>query len=409
MKKKRKNNHTGIKVVALTLSLAVLAVVLFFRVTQVEVDKITPPEELSSPAVPAAMVQSTAPEEPEVTPPPTPEPTPEPEPEYFTITMVGDCTLWGNKNYALHPAGYAGVINGDYTYPFSNTIQYTSTDDCTLANLECILSDKQLTVDYTAATFAFLAPTEYVQIMTEGGVDFVTIANNHIMDCYEKGLESTKAALEEYGLAYGTECQSQIFTTESGLKIGIYTAGVNMRPDWKTDVAVDAVKALREQGAEYIVCMFHWSNELYYKPFEYQVELAHACANAGADLIYGSHSHCLQPIEEYNGVPIFYSMGNWTFGGNTTPSDPDTALVQVHVKRDVDGTISTDSYDAIPCCVSGNIDGAMNKAQNYNDYRPTLYPEDCDAYYRVLAKLDGSFEPDHQGADYSNWYASLGG
>lgn len=100
--------------------------------------------------------------------------------------MVGDCTLWSNKNYANHPAGYAGVINGDPTYPFSNTIQYTGTDDYTLANLECILSDKQLTVDYKWATFAFLAPTDYVTIMTEGGVDFVTIANNHIMDCYER-------------------------------------------------------------------------------------------------------------------------------------------------------------------------------------------------------------------------------
>lgn len=402
--KKRKKDNTGLKVTVMMITFALLAVTLFFRATQ-DAAKENGPTEV--PAAPVEMVQNTA--SPETTPEPTPEPTPEAEPEYFTISMVGDCTLWSNKNYANHPAGYAGVINGDPTYPFSNTIQYTGTDDYTLANLECILSDKQLTVDYTAATFAFLAPTDYVTIMTEGGVDFVTIANNHIMDCYEKGLESTKAALEEYGLPYGAECQAQLVTTESGLKLGIYTAGVNMRPDWKTDTAVAAIKSLREQGAEYVICMFHWGNELYYKPFDYQIELAHACVDAGADLIYGSHSHCLQPIEEYNGVPIFYSLGNWTFGGNTTPSDPDTVLVQVHIKRDVDGTISTESYDTIPCCVSSNIEGAMKKSQNYNDYRPTPYPEDCEGYARVLAKLDGSFVPDSQGADYSNWYASLGG
>lgn len=338
------------------------------------------------------------------TPVPTPTPTPEPQPEYYTISCVGDCTLWSNQNYANHPAGYAGVINGDYSYPFSNTVEYFANDDYTLANLECILSDTSLPYDTTRVLFPFITPTEYANIMLNGKVDFVTTANNHMMDCWEKGAESTYAVLDYYGLPYGKEKQSQIVTTDSGLKLGIYCAGTDMLP--QRDPAVAAVKELKEQGAEYIICMFHWGQELYYEVAKSQSELAHACIDAGADLIYGSHPHCLQPIEVYNGAVIFYSMGNWTFGGNTMPSDPDTAIAQVIVKRDLDGTISNADIKLIPCCVSSKIDEAAVKAQNYNDYKPTPYPEGSDDFARVMEKLTGEFKPASQGADYSNWYAS---
>ena len=88
------------------------------------------------------------------------------------------------------------------------------------------------------------------------------------------------------------------------------------------------------------------------------------------------------------------------------PSDPDTAIVQVKLKRADDGSIVNDGYTAIPCCVSSKLDAAKNNEQNYNDYKPTPYEEGTEEYYRVLAKLDGSFEPERQGADYSNWWAS---
>ena len=333
-----------------------------------------------------------------------PTPTPEPQPEYFTISCIGDCTLWSNQNYANHPAGYAGVINGDFSYPFANTVQYFENDDYTLANLECILSDTGLSYDTSRVLFPFIAPTEYANIITSGKVDFVTTANNHMMDCWEAGAESTYAVLDYYGIPYGKEKQAQIVTTESGLKLGIYCAGTDMLPN--KDMAVAAVQQLKAEGAEYIICMFHWGQELYYEVSASQRETAHACIDAGADLIYGSHPHCLQPVEVYNNSIILYSMGNWTFGGNTMPSDPDTAIAQIKVMRDLDGTVSNADVNLIPCCVSSRIDEAMVKAQNYNDYKPTPYPEDSEGFARVMAKLTGEFKPTSQGADYSNWYAS---
>jgi len=215
-------------------------------------------------------------------------------------------------------------------------------------------------------------------------------------------------ALNNIGLPYGFEGQSQIVESPNGIKFGIYTAGNDMRPDFKTDKAVEAVKSLADQGADYIICMFHWGQELYYEPNENQTKLAHACVDAGADLVYGSHPHCLQPIERYGEGLILYSMGNWSFGGSTRPSDPDTAIVQITLKRDIDGTVSTEGFEAIPCCVSSNLDGAASMADNYNNYCPTPYPADSEQYKRVMSKLDGTYEAKSQGADYSNYYASWG-
>lgn len=340
---------------------------------------------------------------PSPSPEPTPTPTPEPQPEYFTLSFIGDCTLTSHQNlWEGSPYHYASRMNGDYSYPFSNTVEYFENDDFTLANLECTFSDQQL---YSGQTFYFKAPSEWAQILTCGGVDFVTTANNHMYDFGEAGAQDTFAALEYWGIPYGTDGQAQLFTTESGLTLGIYCAYRDYMPS--QEAAAEAIAQLREQGAEYVICAFHWGQELYYEPNQAQIQLAHACVDAGADLVYGSHSHCLQPMEEYNGGLILYSMGNWSFGGNTSPTDRDTAIVQVTVKRDLDGSISRDSYDIIPCCVSSLPVGADEGADN--DYRPTPYEEGSEEYERTLSKLNGTYQAGSQGADYSGWYASYGG
>lgn len=338
---------------------------------------------------------------------PAPTPTPEPQPEFFTLSCIGDCTLWASAQFENNPVGLPMTVGTDYAYPFQNTAEYFKNDEYTLSNLECTFSDTRLSHSGDAM-FYFLAPTAYVNILKEGGVDFVTHANNHVMDFLDAGLMSTVTALQDNAMPFGIEGQSQIVETPNGLRLGIYTSGNDMRPDLKTDEAVAAVTSLKEQGCDYIICMFHWGSELYYVPNDNQINLAHAVVDAGCDLVYGSHPHCLEPIEKYNDGLILYSVGNWCFGGSTRPSDPDTAIVQVTIKRDLDGTVSTEGFTCIPCCVSSKLDAAASMADNYNDYCPTPYPEDSEAYERVLSKLSGTYEAKSQGADYSNFYASWG-
>lgn len=339
-----------------------------------------------------------------VAPTPAPTPTPEPTPEQFTISCIGDLTLTTNQYFSVESsAHYANRMNGDYAYPFSNTVQYFDSDEYTLANLECTFSDEQLA---SLQKFYFLVPCDWVNILLQGGVDFVTTANNHSMDFFEAGVESTSETLDAAGIAYGLEGQAQIVTTPSGIRLGIYCSGYqdsSFVPG--TDKAVDAVAQLASDGADYIVCMFHWGEELHYTPSDGQVELAHACIDAGADLIYGSHPHCLQPVEEYNGGVILYSMSNWSFGGSTSPTDRDTAIVRITLRRDPDGTVSYEGWDAVPCSVSSN----MVDEDNYNDYKPTPYEEGTEPYDRAMSKLLGTYEGGDIDRDYSDIDYSYGG
>ena len=269
--------------------------------------------------------------------------------------------------------------------------------------MECVLSDVNLS---SYEQFSFRAPTAYAEIMTQGGVDFVTVANNHLADFGTAGEEFTYMALDEHNLPYGKDGEGKLITTESGLTVGIYCAYEHLNPD--PDQAEAAIRQLRADGAEYVICAFHWGKELVYSPFDSQVELAHRCIDAGADLIYGSHSHCLQPVEEYGNGLILYSMGNWVFGGSTAPTDMDTAIIQIHVRRSADGSIHNNGYTVIPCCVSSRPVKENYSGDNYNDYIPTPYTEGSNAYYRVFAKLDGSFTPESEGRDYSDVYAQYG-
>lgn len=380
--------------VVFLVSLALLLTVLVLR--RVQINRIWP-ENYVIPRQIAAEESASTPES-EVTPIPGVE-----EKEYV-ISVVGDCTLASAQFIdASEHRSIEYHIQKDYSYPFSNTKEYFEEDDLTLANLECTLSDTKF---FSYEQFSFLAPADYAEILKEGGVDFVTTANNHMGDFGTAGEEFTYMALENHGVPFGKEGESKLLTTESGLKVGIYCDYNHLEPD--PAKAEAAIRQLRADGAEYVVCAFHWGKELVYTPFTGQTELAHRCIDAGADLIYGSHSHCLQPVEEYNGGLILYSMGNWVFGGSTAPTDMDTAIIQVHVKRGSDGTVKTEGYSVIPCCVSSRPVKDNYSGDNYNDYRPTPYTEGSDAYNRVLSKLDGSFVPDSEGRDYSDVYAQYG-
>ena len=211
------------------------------------------------------------------TPEPTPTPTPEPTPELFTISVIGDETLTSHQMLSDQSEySYAGRMNGDYSYPFKNTSQYFLNDEFTITNLECTLSETQM---YSPQQFYFCAPAANAQILTLGGVDFVTTANNHSLDFGQAGLLSTYAVLEEYGLEYGKEDEFKIVTTEHGLRIGVYCAYNDYIPS--KDKAGAAIQQMKANGADYIICAFHWGQELYYQPNASQIDIGRACIDAG--------------------------------------------------------------------------------------------------------------------------------
>ena len=335
------------------------------------------PEQTPEPQAPVELSATPTPEPtPTPTPVPTPTPTPEPTPEVFTLNFVGDCTFAGSQYHKNLAGSFEAVVGDDYAYPFAMTLDYFLQDDFTFANLECPLTLHDQ-ADRSKA-FYFKADPAYVGVLTEGSVEFVSLGNNHVLDYGEQGYLDTKAALDEAGIGYAGRDEWSLYETASGLLIGVYAVSFGT-----TDQIEAGIRAVREAGAEFVIAALHWGTEGYYEVNATQRAQGRAAVDAGADFVYGSHPHTLQPVEFYNDRYIYYSMGNWSFGGNTNPRDKDTLILRLTVTRDTDGSIAVTDVLNIPCSSSGE--------QGYNNYQPVPYDPDSEEYARTISKLDGSF------------------
>ena len=300
-----------------------------------------------------------------------------PQEETFLLTFVGDCTLGANPTNYYAGVGFVKTVGEDYDYPFRNVLSYFAGDNATFANLEGALTDGGNPAD---KTHTFRGPTEYTRILTQSSVDVVTLANNHSMDYGQTGYDSTRAALEEAGIPFAQRDTGTLMTLDCGLKIGLYgMVYYNLDvEDMRSEIA-----SLREQGAELVIVAPHWGVEGSYQPTQQQIDIGHAAIDAGADIVWGSHPHVLQPIEEYGSGVIFYSMGNFCFGGNAYPEDLDTALLQQTVIRKADGTITLGSLKIVPC--------SLGSEAGKNNYQPTPMAVGSEEYNRALSKLEGTF------------------
>ena len=345
-----------------------------------------PTQETAAPAPATEQPAATAPAETAAAdaPAPTdPPPTQAPAPTVYTMHFIGDCTLASDAYHQGGPDGYDTVVNGDFSYPFAKTVQYFTGDDFTFANLECALTEATGARD---KQFVYKTHAEYAQIMTEGGVEFVTLANNHVLDYGQKGYDDTKAAVEAVGLGYAGRDEWALYQTEKGMVIGVYAVssfGNATQDQQGVELIKKGVAAVREAGADFVIAALHFGDEGSYQVNAVQRTQAHAAIDAGADFVYGSHSHTLQPCEEYNGHWIYYCMGNWTFGGNTNPRDKDTFILRLTVEQSADGAVTVTEREHIPCACSGET--------NRNNYQPVPYEPDGEGWRRVLSKLDGSF------------------
>lgn len=301
-----------------------------------------------------------------------------PPDEEFSLTFVGDCTFGAPVSAYYAPLGFIKTVGDDLSYPFKYVVSYFEEDDFTMVNLEGVLADQGAAIP---KEHNFRGPARFAKILSQNSVEAVTLANNHTFDYGKKGYQATMSALETENVPYVEADGILLVETERGLKIGIYamTYATMNEADMREGIA-----ALKEQGAELIIVAAHWGRELRYEPIDDQLRLGHAAIDAGAHIVYGSHPHVLQPIEVYGNGIIYYSLGNFSFGGNGNPKDYDTAIVRQQVIRKSDGTIVLGDCTPIPACVS-SVSGK-------NNYQPIPYEEGSTEYERAMSKLNYPFE-----------------
>lgn len=153
------------------------------------------------------------------------------------------------------------------------------------------------------------------------GVDAVNTANNHSYDCYRAGYLDTKQYVAEAGIIpFGGFVSGESATTTviNGVRVALIGLDATI-----SAVPVHEYQKLIESFASSTDLQFvsiHWGIE--YSPTESEAQqvLAHAFVDAGADAVFGHHPHVVEPIENYHGVPIFYSLGNYIFD----QTDPET-------------------------------------------------------------------------------------
>lgn len=293
--------------------------------------------------------------------------------ETYVLTFVGDCTLGANPIYEYSGYGFLKTVGEDYDYPLANVKSYFENDDLTLVNLEGILGEGGKPVGQNV----FRGAPDYVNILTQNSVDMVSLANNHTQDYGAEGYSQTEETLKDAGIPYVERDSSTIITTESGLTIGIY-GSVYYYVD--EDVVKEEISKLRRQGVDLVIYAPHWGSDNSYKTTAEQVKLAHIAIDAGADIVYGTHPHVLQPIEEYNGGIIYYSLGDFCFGGNIYPNDYDTVLLQQEIIREEDGSVTLGELTVVPVC--------MSSVKNRNNFQPTPYEAGSEEYARVLNRLN---------------------
>lgn len=192
--------------------------------------------------------------------------------------------------------------------------------------------------------YVLRADPDWIPILDAASFDILSLANNHAMDYGADGLLDAMAAISRAGMkAVGSggnlpEASRPAFVDINGTKVALLAflafrgegalaacgpasasrAGVNTLRGGGSGVTAAVRSKLRasiseaKRTARLVLVSYHWGLERQRTPTDYQMALAKATIDAGADGVIGHHPHVLQPYAIYRGKPILYSLGNFT-------------------------------------------------------------------------------------------------
>ena len=274
-----------------------------------------------------------------------------------TISAAGDCTFgtdintWQTKSFVE-----TAEENGN-AYFMQNVKDIFADDDLTIVNFEGTLSENGTRED---KLFAFRGLPSYAGILTEGNIEAASLSNNHSRDYGEVSYKDTHNILTNAGITVFDSLNINVYEV-NGLKIGLF--GINQLNDIDRTRLEQAVTQVKSYNPDIIIAYIHWGVEKATEPNEEQIEYGHRAIDLGVDLVLGGHPHVLQGIEQYNGGTIAYSLGNFCFGGNDSPSDMDTIIYR-HTFT-VENGVKSSEITVVPCTISSVYETGMN------NYQPT--------------------------------------
>lgn len=238
----------------------------------------------------------------------------------FSILISGDLVV--NQSY-------------DYSKIDRNIINLFNKSDLKIVNLEAPVT-KSLSKILKTGPHLKSEEQSTLDILKQLEVDVVTLANNHILDYDQKGVQDTLAFCSDIqirtvgaGMNLKDATKTLYLNTKEG-KIALVNFAENEWSSATEDTAgsnpMDIIKnsdQIKEAklNAEYVIVIIHGGHEYYNLPSPRMQKQYRFYAEQGADIVVGHHTHCIGGFEEYKGVPIYYSLGNFLFTKNSNYED----------------------------------------------------------------------------------------
>lgn len=289
------------------------------------------------------------------------------------------------------PASWTLVLGGDLMLngirpdsgPLKAVRGYLSRADAAVVHLEIPLTRAKTrttlkTPDELRARTQFIlrADPAHAQHLAEVGIDAVSLACNHQMDFGPEGMAECMAALSRAGIHFagaGADAGEAFRPVRvplprgSAIAMASVLSFVGDRANRKATPATNRTPgvatwsfggAISERArasirrtvascrrlAPFVLLAIHTGLEKRDLPTAYQVALARACVDEGADLVVMHHPHVLQGAELYRGRPILYSVGNLV-----SPLPGTTALFHLRFRDDK----TLERFSITPCRIQG--------------------------------------------------------
>lgn len=239
-------------------------------------------------------------------------------------------------NFDLFAAGDAAALLSE------DLLQLLQQADLRCFDLEVPLTDQDTPIQKHGPKLR--APENTVAGIKAMGINLVTLANNHILDQGQTGLEATLGALDRAGIPhFGTgrypECATPYIFEKDGKRVGVYACAehefsiaTEKKPGanpFEPLESPDHVAQLKQQ-CDYVVVLYHGGKEHYRYPSPGLQKVCRKLVEKGADLVLCQHSHCIGCEERYQNGTIVYGQGNFLFDRADNDFRNSAILVQVN-------------------------------------------------------------------------------
>lgn len=257
-------------------------------------------------------------------------PPPVAEKRGFSAIFFGDMMLERRLEEVIAESGAGWLFDGVRRLPDETPLE---SFDIASANLEGAVTEGGVH-GAPVYPYDFAFSPERVAVAIEAGFNYFTIANNHLWDQGEEGVVSTRRVLDDLGVRFSGDVDTRV-TDRSIISIDIDTtlvALIGLSGVYRA-LDGDAVRRLVTEAAarsDFTIVNVHWGVEYEHLAHPSQRALAQLLVESGADLVIGHHPHVVQGVDLIDGVPVFYSLGNFVFDQTFSEATQEGLAVRVH-------------------------------------------------------------------------------